>query len=469
MKNFTVQKIFIYVSCIFGILFLILIPPIQAPDEGSHFKKAYVMSEGKFFPEIKDGQEGFYISETLLDYIKEQEDIIEDTDTKWSYTESIAAERQSTVYGKEVFASFSTAATNPIGHIVPMAGIIVAKVVAVIAGREPSVVMMLYFARLFCLILYVVCVSAAICLTPILKKTFCMIGLMPMALFISSSVSYDGLLIGAAFIFTALCFRLLFKEETRVNKYYIIAIGIIAFIFYAIKIVYLPLFLLILFVPKDKYKNQERLKSLAAILFIMAWLIILFKIPGLFRENAAVASDPSTSEQLMFVLKNPLDYLHTFFSTIKQNRDYFVSSTVGVFGLIDTFLYAVVVYPYVFLLFVVGFLEISLENVSVRWYERVSVIISVLAGIFGCFLAMYIYWTSIIEGGGIGVNHIEGVQGRYFIPLMPVLFLCFGNKMLKGKKRVSTIAAHIVDNSVLISIMMLAVSQLTILLRFWVG
>nr|WP_076776974.1 DUF2142 domain-containing protein [Lachnoclostridium phocaeense] len=468
MKELSIQKIFIYIAAIFGIVFVVLTPPFQSPDEGNHFKKAYVMSEGHFFPQVVEGKEGFYLSESIEAYISEQEKNVGKTDAKYTYTEILNEEKSARVYTDEVFTQFTAMSTNPVGHIIPMMGIIMGKIVAAIAGREPSIVMLLYFARMFCMIFYIACVAMAIKMTPILKRTFCILGLMPMSLFISSSVSYDGVLISVAFIFASLCFRLLFVESVYLSKYYIVSFGVIAFVFYTLKVVYLPLFLLLLFVPKEKYKDGRIIKRWLGIFAVFIVLILLFRIPTLFREEISVVSNTATNEQLIYVLENPLRYLQIWYETVKEGRDFFVSSTVGVFGLVDTYLLSVMIYPYVFVLIVTGILEISGNNVKVKWYQRISVLASIFISVFGIFLAMYLLWTPLVEGGGVGANRINGVQGRYFIPLLPVSFLCFGNSILMRNKVIARLGEIVVNNSILVSVIMLIVSQLTMLLRFWI-
>lgn len=468
MRQLSIQKVFVYVAAMFGVLFLVLTPPFQSPDEGSHFKKAYVMAKGDFFPEIVNGKEGFYISDAIVEYISNQEEIIGNTDEKYSYTDILNEEKGARVYEDNTFTQFSTMTTNPIGHIIPMMGILVGKIVSTIAGREPSIVMLLYFARLFCLVFYIACVTLAIKITPVLKKTFCMIGLMPMALYISCSVSYDGLLISVAFIFASLCFKLLFEQQTILNKYYVITFGVIAFVFYAIKIVYLPLFLLLLFIPKEKFKEGKRIKSLAYVFIVFTVLVVLSMLPDMLRDNVVAATDSGSKDQIIYILQNPLRYLEIWFETMKEGRDFFVSSTIGVFGLVDTHLYAVIIYPYVFFLMLTGALEISINNVVIKWYQRVSVIVSVFTCIFGTFLAMYVLWTPFMEGFGVGADRINGVQGRYFIPLFPIFFVCFTNGFIIKNKMVTGLGEKLVNNSMLISVIMLMVSQITLLLRFWV-
>ena len=52
--NQSIHKRFICLSIFFGMLFILLMPPFQSPDEDSHFKKAYVIAEGNVFPDLKD-------------------------------------------------------------------------------------------------------------------------------------------------------------------------------------------------------------------------------------------------------------------------------------------------------------------------------------------------------------------------------------------------------------------------------
>ena len=259
-----------------------------------------------------------------------------------------------------------------------------------------------------------------------------------------------------------------FVSRNFIESLSVVIFAIIAFVFYAIKIVYLPMYFLLVFVLKEKYNTQKTIKIFFGISIFFLALVLLFQIPKFFSSEIVITSDSVVKNQMIFVLHNPIEYLRIMLSTIKENRDFFVSSTVGVFGLVDTYLYSAIVYPYIFFLFMVGFFEISIQNVSINWIQRLAVFVSVLAGIFGTFLAMYIFWTSKMEGSGVGAESITGVQGRYFIPFLPIVFLCFANKYVPKVSVVSRLAWKIVDNSVLVSIMILVVSEAMILLRFWI-
>ena len=72
-----------------------------------------------------------------------------------------------------------------------------------------------------------------------------------------------------------------------------------------------------------------------------------------------------------------------------------------------------------------------------------------------------------MDGYGIGASEITGVQGRYFIPILPVIFLFFANKKLNKYTIVEKIMRRVVENSELLAISMLSVSIMATLLRFW--
>ena len=135
--------------------------------------------------------------------------------------------------------------------------------------------------------------------------------------------------------------------------------------------------------------------------------------------------------------------------------------------MIDTNLYCVFLVVYLLILPLIGVSDISLQGLKIKTLDRVVVIISVLASIFGCYLAMYIFWTSSVKGYGVGANSITGVQGRYFIPMMPVAFLAFSNRFLITKEKIKQVMKAFVDNFQLLSVIMLIASSIVIILRFW--
>lgn len=468
VKN--IEKRFIYLSLIIGMIFMILTPPFQAPDENNHFKKAYVISRGNLFPEVKNGKVGFELPKGMVDYIEMQNSKGSNLDAKFKFKDIYMTERLPGEYKESKFYNFTTVTTNPLAHCIQATGIIVGQIFAhILDVKMPSVVYQLYFARFFNLLFYSLIISISIKITPILKKTIALIGLMPMALFQAATVSYDPLLIALSFLAISIIFSVSFEKDKNLSKRYIIILGIIAYIFIEVKIVYLPLYLLLVILPKKEMENKVLFfKKLLCILGIVITLMLVFKVgsPSM-KLVTETRTDILAKEQLKYIIHNPFNYCKIYVNTLIKKRQYLIATTIGTFGLIDTNLYCVFLSIYLVCMPLVGISEISLDNVDVDIWGRIAVIISTSAAIFGCFLAMYIYWTSIMDGYGIGASEITGVQGRYFIPILPVIFLFFANKKLNKYTIVEKIMRRVVENSELLAISMLSVSIMATLLRFW--
>ena len=471
MRTKNIVRNYIYIAFIFGMLFLTLTPPFQAPDENNHFKKAYVISEGNIFPEIKNNKVGYMLPKEMVDYIEEQNQVAGKLDYKFNYKDIYFQERLPEGYTQQKFYEFPTATTTPVAHVIPAAGICFGKMMAYILDiTNPSEVYLLYFARLFNLMFYILITGLSIYITPVIKRVFALVGLMPMSLFLARTVSYDVLMIACSFLAIAIICDIAFgKEKQTIKLSYLIALGGIAYVLASIKIVYLPIYILLLVFPVHKNMNLKTfVKKVSVIACIAIGVFLLFKIitPDFSQVIDARKADLS-AEQMAFVVHHPIEYIKIFLSTLSERRQYYLSTTIGTFGLIDTNLHSVFLSLYMILLPIIGICEVSLDKIRVRVIDRIAVLVCVGSSIFGSFLALYLNWTSILDGYGVGASSITGVQGRYFIPVIPVIFLFFANCQTEHYPKVEKGMYLIVDNSTLLSIVMLIVSALVILLRFW--
>lgn len=103
-------------------------------------------------------------------------------------------------------------------------------------------------------------------------------------------------------------------------------------------------------------------------------------------------------------------------------------SLIGYFGWFNFRLNDIYVISYIFF-FV--YLLLKTEFIKVKWYEKGLVFLGLCTGILGVFLAMYVYWS------GSELFYIDGVQGRYFLPvLLPVLLLFPTAKKKNGIEKV---------------------------------
>lgn len=467
MFKFSPTKFFVYCALIFGIILITLIPPFQSPDEDSHFKRAYVLSRGHLYPTTQNGIVGYYLPDDMSGYIGAKLTYIGNRDQKYSFSEEILDDRLPKDYSNKSFQNFSTAEVTPIAYVAPALGIVFAKISTAIIGLENiSVTVMLHFARFFSLLLYIVLVYTAIKITPVLKKTFCMIGLIPMSLALAVAISYDSVLIACSLLCTAIIFKLIFDDNVRKVSYkYLIALGVIGFILLTIKTVYLTVLFPLIFVPKEKFgeNKKNRIKTVSIIAGIAVGIYVLNKIPSLFLSRAS--SESNSAEQIKLIIQNPINYLKIWILTMWNGRNYYYSGMLGIFGLSDTYLPSIYT-----IMYTLGFAGVAIADLSIcskkfDWKYKLVAIIGSIASVFAIFFAMYIFWTSMELG--IGASTITGVQGRYFIPLIPLGIIIFSNSFMVKSKKMREVLEKILDNSYLVSFIILTVSSISILLRYW--
>ena len=101
-----------------------------------------------------------------------------------------------------------------------------------------------------------------------------------------------------------------------------------------------------------------------------------------------------------------------------------------------------------------------------KWNIRFSIysLLGAVLVIIACFLALYVQWTSHRQG--IGIDWVDGVQGRYFIPIAPFIVAAIPSvklKLLTPKYDTGTIANHI---TCIVGITSAAATFLILLLRY---
>lgn len=287
-----------------------------------------------------------------------------------------------------------------------------------------------------------------------------------MSLALAAAVSYDSVLISVSLLSTALIFKLLFDENVkRISYKHLAAFGIIAFILLSIKIVYITLLIPLVFIPKEKYEGKitKLIKYFGIILVIASVLFIINKIP-LMNLQRNYTEDHS-AEQLQYVITNPISYIKILLKTMLINRNFYILGIIGTFGILDTYIPTINLVIYTICGLAIALTDFSVCQVKFNWKYKLISIFGSIATIFSIFLALYIFWTWLEQG--VGAEIITGVQGRYFIPIIPLAMIILSNSVLEKNKTIKSVMKIVLDNSYLVPIIMLCVTSVTIFLRFW--
>lgn len=81
------------------------------------------------------------------------------------------------------------------------------------------------------------------------------------------------------------------------------------------------------------------------------------------------------------------------------------------------------------LLLILSFFRRRDEKCVFRFSERCWILVLSFCTVILIIMSMFLTWTPQ------SYSSVEGVQGRYFLPIFPLLFLVFRNNMVVAEKR----------------------------------
>jgi hypothetical protein len=282
---------------------------------------------------------------------------------------------------------------------------------------------------------------------------FCAL-LLPMALSLAVSVNPDGLLIAAAALAAALISRALDQdpseatEPSRSPAYWFAAL-LIALIVMT-KLPYFPIAAMLL-LPLPGWGDWARHRRAVAQRLGIACLAILPALiwttygvlyisapyprsvypagplwpgpwPMQFDATAPVA-------QLQVLLSYPWQLLTLPWGTLMRDSRAMIPMVIGVLGPL-TIPIPSAVYSLWLVALASGATADSIGNrgraISVRLADMALLFSAAIGCVWAIYLSQYLLWTNV------GAAHIEGAQGRYFIPLIPMLALALPRFGLAG-------------------------------------
>ena len=131
---------------------------------------------------------------------------------------------------------------------------------------------------------------------------------------------------------------------------------------------------------------------------------------------------------------------------------------------------------YLVILILTIFSELKIAQ-KINVTKKLIFAFAIICSVVLIFVGTYIIWTT--NTIGIGADYVDGVQGRYFIMLVPFacILLCYNcsNKYISHNKFVRQICTglwkhniHLLDLAMLYVNVCLILSVILILLRFWI-
>ncbi len=428
-KGMRIENIFLMIAPLACVFFLVTMPTFKNHDEYYHWLKAYEVSQGTLMTPQEDGVQGSMMPEGVSKVFP----------TNWTAIDYQTMKQLLSVKLNEDNKGIlnpETAAVYSFVQYIPQAtGIALARLVT------DNVYLITYGGRIVNMIFALLVLYFAIKLMPFGKKLLLIPAMIPIAIEGFTSLSPDAMTISVAFFYIAYILHLAFgkKEQLGIKEKGILLISSI--VIALCKIVYIPLVGLILIIPKEKFKNAGNKNKILnfcviagiAVMINLIWLAISSRYLSTFREG-------DSKIQVLLALQNPILYIQNVLYTFNLNGSNYLLSLFGAdlgWGELIK-LYSIVPYAFLGIYLFTAITDNELKD-KLKKYQIVWISLVILAIVGLIFTSLYVQWTTV------GQTSIAGIQGRYFLPILPLVMLLLGSvvkvKSLYNEEKVTKFVA----------------------------
>ncbi len=280
-----------------------------------------------------------------------------------------------------------------------------------------------YLGVLFSVAFYAVMLGFAFKLTPTQYKTqFTLMVLLPMALHQSAAYTYDVFVNALSLTLISLVLNIANSEDSLSKKKYLVLL-LTTVLLAPVKYVYIFLIFLIFIVPRNTFKDRKdfllKLGILISVAFVSAALF--FMLSRLFSPTSGSDVPYYTID---FVLRHPVETILIFARTILDDWNWWIFSFIGGdLGGLTLPIPHILIYGYALLLAITLFNKQD-EVSSLSKKNRLLLVLISFIIVLAIMGGMFTGWTPNTS------DVIEGVQGRYFIPIGLLLLIAFRNNIL---------------------------------------
>lgn len=426
-KSYFYRRAFVAISLVMGVAFVFTTPPLWGLDEISHFARTYQIADGQIrpvtTPDLKEYGGKFPTNLTDLgDYVisdlqdnKKGGYLNRDDITNRAKYDQLTSKQ----FNDEEKVFTWTATYPPTAYIGNASGAFLANLFNLPIGW------VIMFARLGGLLVYILIVYGALRLlkaTSKLKPLIFTIALIPTALFQASTVNVDGLAIALGLLFVSAFFTLLSsdKKTKQFTTVLLVLLAVAGVMLTLTKVNYFLLVFAILFLPGFLFKDRRRewlykIGTLGVCAFpAIVWALI--NRTGMVLVSQRPDGLPvSPKDQIIHMLQQPLDGIIAIVRTLVKYGDAYFTSSFGVLGSSGASPIVVIV-SFAFLVIV----ALLYARPIFTELKKYSVMLFVIGAV--CFVSVLI--ALYLAFNPVGGHMIDGVQGRYFLPiLIPLLAL----------------------------------------------
>jgi len=424
-QEFAYHRIFLVLGLFFGIIWLFLLPPFQGPDEFGHFRRAYMLSEGKLQldSEPGTGRIGSYLPASIkqLEDALQSRKIVGHKDVKQDFAAMVGSLKielnpQSKLFYDDI-VNYS-----PVAYAPQVATITIARLM------ELPILCVYYTGRFGSLIFFIAAMCLLIKHVRILQLPLLTIALMPISIQQGIIVSADCVTIILLLMLACHAVNIAFREEEKV-----VGIKDLAMLYLLCALIaltkgsYIVLALLyFIMIPREKFRSGVLYwvggfgMIIFGLIFAAAWKMFQVHLIAAPTVNQITGIVPGRDLNPMHILYRV--YFETMFSVYLAKSTFWLGWTDVRLPVIFLIVFtALLLWP----LFVT---DMGISDKTAKFRKTGLAIVAFIFLIWTAYhISMYLIERQKPDG------KILGMQGRYFVrilfPFLVGIYLIIPEKM----------------------------------------
>lgn len=406
-KGVRIERQFLFVAVVLGIMFIVVLPPGQSPDEAGHFMRAYGISDGYLVADSlgDDGTVGSPIP-VETDFLLSQAGW---RDEERGVYKGVRDELWRGRTGETEMRAYNTLAVYNFMCYLPQS-------IAIIIGKAfgLSVLAMAYLAEVFNFVVWLLLMYFAIKLIPKFKTALLFMALLPITIQEATSLAPDAMAIGLGAFMIAYVLYLTYAKKTEIVMKEKVLLCIVALMMSLCKIVYLPMVFLYLILPKERFGSKKKKWFFVGGIIAISIVVNLLWLMNSFGYIMETTPGVDAAAQAGWVITHPMSYIGIMIHTVDVYSLRWIEEALGMsLGAVDFHL-PMLYFVSSFVILIVILAQRN-ETLKMKKIDR-CVMIGVFAAVcILIFTSLYVQWTAY------GNDIIEGIQGRYFLPILALL------------------------------------------------
>jgi uncharacterized membrane protein len=414
--------VFSLLALTIGLIFIFSLAPLSGTDEFTHFPRVYQISDGTLWERKLPGDQfGGYLPKNINNMVNDYRNLSrESTGSQYLFdTQKLNKEYGLTrsVGQKKVQSIFTSTVTYPPWAYAPsIIGVLLAKILHL------PLIWYVYLGRISSLLAWIILTAVAIKFMPSGKWYLVTVALLPTSLTQAATISSDGLVNGISWLIIAITLAVLAKKvDLRWNL--LIAITILMIYLSVIKDSYWLIALFPIIVPIRYFETKWQAiawKGMGLVSVALAGGWFVFETTKKASDVVLVPTvgvDVNTKAQIHYLLHHLLAFtMRALWQPFTKSFD---TIYIGIIGIYTNRLIYSSLLVIVLLIFALYWGLERTKPIPDLINKRLVLCIAAVTIVIGTYLLIAV--SFYLADTSVGSAEVNGMYGRYFLPLLPLL------------------------------------------------